>query len=48
MVSVLDAKYPKEEKIEDHREKYYSECPRCCEIKGRNQAIKELFDNLHK
>jgi hypothetical protein len=37
-----------DEKIENHHEKYYSECPRCCEIKATNQAKVEIRKRINK
>jgi len=41
-------KMPKEECIYDHHNKLDLECPRCCEIMTKNQAlqeIKEIIEN---
>ena len=38
----------KEEYIKDHHERYYSECPRCCEIVAKNQARKETLKNIEE
>lgn len=39
---------PEEEKIEEHHEKRYVECPRCCEITGFNYCRQQVIANFER